>query len=504
MKPLFVTYNKEVKKKEQRQNIFRCCERIEEKNEINENCPLLNLQENSLNNTINSSASSTTNSSESRKISFNLFMTKPQIVVNSNDSNINNNIKNISNSNQFLGKKTKIHFDIIKNEDTKGINYNNINMINSSNSQSIDGVEINKEKDDSESLELSQENNLDNNINDNNTNIKIKKEKSKEKNSYLNEGRWSFQEHIKFIEAIVEYGKNWKHVEKYVGSRTTSQARSHAQKFLLKLKTIKNPKLSFDFSSNNIKSLFDIIDIIKNKTEYLIHGKKYIINTLISLSEGMNSDTIDFNKDYKTNNNIIYDDIINEKDNNNNKKEERPSDNTNKEIKFDIINVNKNDNSKKENEIEKEKKIKFNNINFNIGKNNNYNEKKKEGIKNIDNNSCLENKSTENNNIINTINTNIIKKDKDIFEDFEIQNIITNNENINFCLIKKGLKKEEIEDNICIEDRKNSHFIIDDGIMYLSDNDLFKLDNISLKFKEYYYMDNFELPHYLYNKYFFS
>ena len=493
MKPLFITYNKEIKKREQRQNIFRCFEKLEDKNEINENCSLLKLQENSLNNTINSSASSTTNSStESRKISFNLFMTKPQTLDNSNYSNINNNnIKNISNFNQFLGKKTKIHFDIIKNEDTKGINYNNINMINSSNSQSIDEQEVNKEKEETDSLEINQENNFNNNINDDNRNIKIKKDKSKEKNSYLNEGRWSFKEHIKFIEAIVEYGKNWKQVEKYVGSRTTSQARSHAQKFLLKLKTIKNPKMDFDFSSNNIKSLFDIIDIIKSKTEYIIIGKKYIINTLISLSESINCDNIDFNKDYKTKNNIINVDIIKEKENSNNKKEENSI--NNKEIKFDIINANSNDNLKEE--IEMKKEIKYSNIDEN--NNNNNIEKKKDENNFKDNNNYLENKIIENNNII---NVNIIKKDNDIFnnEDFEIKNII-DNENINFCKIK-----EEMIDKFCIEDNKNRNFIIDDGIMYLSENDLFKMDNISLKLKEYLYMDNFELPHYLYNKYFFS
>lgn len=491
MKPLFVTYNKETKKKEQRQNIFRCCERIEEKNEINENCPLLNLQENSSNSTINSSASSTTNSStESRKISFNLFMTKPQSMVNSTDSNINNNIKIISNFNQFLGKKTKIHFDIIKNKDMKGTNYNNINIINSSNSQSIDGLEINKEKDESDTLEFNQDNNFNNNINNNNTTIKIKIEKSTERNNCLNEGRWSFQEHIKFIEAIIEYGKNWKDVQKYVGTRTTSQVRSHAQKFLLKLKTIKYPKLNYDFSSNNIKSLFDIIDIIKNKskTAYIINGKKYIINTLISLSESMNCDNIDFKKDY--NNNIKNDDMIKRKESDNNKKEDvslNNNSNYNKEIKFDIINPNNNkDNLKKE--LENEKEIKFNNIDKSI----NYNEKKKDENKNIKINNY-----SENNNIINT--------KEDIFnnEDFEIQNTI-NNKNIDFCLIKEELKKEDYEDNFCKEDYKKANFIIDDGIMYLSDNNLFKMNNISLKLKEYLYMDNFELPNYLYNKYFFS
>jgi SHAQKYF class myb-like DNA-binding protein len=39
----------------------------------------------------------------------------------------------------------------------------------------------------------------------------------------------------KFLEAIRLYGKNWKKVKEYVGTRSMSQARSHAQKYFAKL-----------------------------------------------------------------------------------------------------------------------------------------------------------------------------------------------------------------------------------------------------------------------------
>lgn len=107
----------------------------------------------------------------------------------------------------------------------------------------------------------------------------------KEKKFSLNEGRWSFEEHIKFIEALVDYGKNWKDVQKYVGTRSPAQARSHAQKFLLKLKMIKNDELNIDFTNNNIKNLSDVIEVIKSKNENNENERKYIINTLINLSE---------------------------------------------------------------------------------------------------------------------------------------------------------------------------------------------------------------------------
>lgn len=52
----------------------------------------------------------------------------------------------------------------------------------------------------------------------------------------FNSGRWSKEEHIKFVEAILKHGNEWKEVQKYVKSRSSTQARSHAQKFFLKLK----------------------------------------------------------------------------------------------------------------------------------------------------------------------------------------------------------------------------------------------------------------------------
>ena len=49
-------------------------------------------------------------------------------------------------------------------------------------------------------------------------------------------GRWTIKEHQRFIEALQIFGKNWKKVEEYVGTRNGAQIRSHAQKFFLKLR----------------------------------------------------------------------------------------------------------------------------------------------------------------------------------------------------------------------------------------------------------------------------
>jgi SHAQKYF class myb-like DNA-binding protein len=48
-------------------------------------------------------------------------------------------------------------------------------------------------------------------------------------------GRWTREEHFRFIEALKLYGKEWRRVQQHVGTRSSTQARSHAQKFFVKL-----------------------------------------------------------------------------------------------------------------------------------------------------------------------------------------------------------------------------------------------------------------------------
>ena len=64
-------------------------------------------------------------------------------------------------------------------------------------------------------------------------------------------GRWSAEEHNRFIDAIIKYGNDWKKVQRHVATRTSTQARSHAQKFLMKLKRcelIRKKKINLNLS----------------------------------------------------------------------------------------------------------------------------------------------------------------------------------------------------------------------------------------------------------------
>jgi SHAQKYF class myb-like DNA-binding protein len=86
--------------------------------------------------------------------------------------------------------------------------------------------------------------------------IKVNKDKRKRKaGTYFNTGRWNKEEHQKFIEALLKHGNDWKSVQKYVGSRSSTQARSHAQKFFVKIGKIKIENLSLDFENNSLRSL---------------------------------------------------------------------------------------------------------------------------------------------------------------------------------------------------------------------------------------------------------
>ena len=51
-----------------------------------------------------------------------------------------------------------------------------------------------------------------------------------------NNGRWTIEEQRRFAEAVLKFGNDWKNIQNYVSSRNITQVRSHAQKFLMKLK----------------------------------------------------------------------------------------------------------------------------------------------------------------------------------------------------------------------------------------------------------------------------
>jgi SHAQKYF class myb-like DNA-binding protein len=129
--------------------------------------------------------------------------------------------------------------------------------------------------------------------------IKLKKRKRETKSNNNNitsegdikTGRWSKEEHKKFIEAICKFGNEWKKVQQYIKSRSSTQARSHAQKFFLRLK--KKFNLSNKDSETSIAELAKLPeDIIINyirectntDTNINIEEKDRLINVLVNFA----------------------------------------------------------------------------------------------------------------------------------------------------------------------------------------------------------------------------
>ena len=61
------------------------------------------------------------------------------------------------------------------------------------------------------------------------------REARQECSKVYNRGHWSKAEHERFIQGVQQHGRDWKKVSEEVGSRSSNQIRSHAQKHFLKL-----------------------------------------------------------------------------------------------------------------------------------------------------------------------------------------------------------------------------------------------------------------------------
>ena len=99
-------------------------------------------------------------------------------------------------------------------------------------------------------------------------------EKQEEK---INHGRWTKEEQIRFIEALWFYGNEWKKVQLHIGTRSSSQSRSHAQKFFLKLKnkltTHRIIKGNENITEENFRSIIDWISESLETRNFFLNSK---------------------------------------------------------------------------------------------------------------------------------------------------------------------------------------------------------------------------------------
>ena len=178
-------------------------------------------------------------------------------ITHHNKPSINPNNEASPNSLIKLKKKIKFKFSIINHNTIQdGKKDKSIENNNNTNNQLLSN-------ENSSNINMISEENI-NHLYNNNTPVK-KQKTSNNKNSKYSSGRWEVDEHKKFIEAIIKYGNDWKEVQKYIGTRSSSQARSHAQKFFIKLKQEQGKsKISneIDYSNSSIKNFHDALQSI--------------------------------------------------------------------------------------------------------------------------------------------------------------------------------------------------------------------------------------------------
>ena len=118
-------------------------------------------------------------------------------------------------------------------------------------------------------------------------------------NNNSKKGRWTLKEHIEFLKGIDKYGKDLKKIK--INSRSLIQLRSHAQKFFISLKKVKDTQLGINFTSNSIKNIKDMVDHIKS-----VNNEYNIVYVFLYLSEKYNqkNEKLNENENYITHDNI--------------------------------------------------------------------------------------------------------------------------------------------------------------------------------------------------------
>ena len=427
MKNLFVITTVNQKEKEETQNISPTKIKSEkEKSNLD-----LDLTQTRSESTNLCQSPKTDSCDYSRKYSLNVLSTE-----NSISANLNNILEADNKNNEkkdFLGKKTKFHFDIIKTCGDSNLKKNiDSNLENNLN------IEPNNYKE----LFTIQKPKL---------NVKFTKKKIPETKKHIKEGRWTMEERIKFIEALIESGKNWKNIQDYIGSRTCAQTRSHAQKFLLKLKSISNDE--FNFKKDSIKNLGDILEEIKKKKGISdtsnINAKKYIIDILLNLSN-LN----DITNENTYNKNINTNEIYSEKDN-------------------DSISIDEKENI---NEKEQAKENSKNNVIIDNKKEKNINVNEENNKSNRDNEVKVDVKEKDQK--LNEKNNTKINSKNDC-----------GNYNNNYSTFSEPIDQK---------------LVFDDGFaFYINNNSIYNFNNISFYIKEYNFIRNIERSKYI-NRNFFS
>lgn len=125
-----------------------------------------------------------------------------------------------------------LNFLLNINQNTKPKTFDT--LINKQNDQFTNEAPF-SEKDPNETISESEEEN-ESNVEESQGQYTLDSEKQKNRKEKMEQGRWTNAEHRLFLEGLIKYGNEWKMVQKHIKTRSSTQARSHAQKFLIRIK----------------------------------------------------------------------------------------------------------------------------------------------------------------------------------------------------------------------------------------------------------------------------
>ena len=332
-----------------------------------------------------------------------------------------------------------------------------------------------------------------------------------------NEGRWSKEEHDKFLEGIVLYGINWKKVKTLIGTRTSIQVRSHAQKFFYKMKTCKDENLGIDFTLNSISNIRDMINQIKNHNSNLniINVFKFLTYKCDNLEKSRkkivvkNNKNFDFNQKNEINNqsNIINlkENCSYMKDNNfffnqnsyiNEQKTMKETQNINDSISNNILDINNQNNII--NILQNLLTMNYYSNAYNFLLSNNINSQNYDITNNVNKlliNYIISNNSLNSSNLINENALLSLALQNNILNNINNINFIHNNNNINlnnitnknninginnYNIINKinnGNNINKIKDDFCIYTNKKDNNDIKDNNIDVKENNIDNCNN---------------------------
>ncbi len=129
-----------------------------------------------------------------------------------------------------------------------------------------------------------------------------------------NNGRWTKEEQNLFAEAVLLYVNDWKKIQNHVSSRNITQVRSHAQKYLMKLKE-KESNLLKDKGFEKNASWSKIMIFLRDNLTYdeLKEVLFSVEQTEVKINRNNRNEEIKSNKNKqnmnKTNNNNIVEEL---------------------------------------------------------------------------------------------------------------------------------------------------------------------------------------------------